>query len=174
MNLMEFQNETDAAEAEAWTSAGCAAESGSHSVPVRVQLSRRKGWRMPENTVIVSRPHKWGNPFVVGEYSDRDKLGYQTPEELCGVFVRDNAHAFTLFNRWIRGLSDIALAWRISVHVLRGQNLACWCPVWKCGSGHKFGHEIKPSRVPKSCPKCGRLLVRVECHADTLLELANQ
>lgn len=31
--------------------------------PVRIQLSRRKGWRMPENTVKVDRTTKWGNPF---------------------------------------------------------------------------------------------------------------
>lgn len=34
--------------------------------PRRVQLSRRKGWRMPPNTVKVSRPTKWGNPHKVG------------------------------------------------------------------------------------------------------------
>ena len=31
--------------------------------PVRVQLSRKKGWRMPENTVSVARPGRWGNPW---------------------------------------------------------------------------------------------------------------
>ena len=34
--------------------------------PRRVQLSRRKGWRKPENTVVVARPSKWGNPFAIG------------------------------------------------------------------------------------------------------------
>lgn len=34
--------------------------------PVRVQLRRLKGWRMPENTVKVCRPSKWGNPWKVG------------------------------------------------------------------------------------------------------------
>ncbi|MDC6684930.1 DUF4326 domain-containing protein, partial [Leclercia adecarboxylata] len=33
--------------------------------PQRIQLSRRKGWRMPENTVKVSRPTVFGNPFKV-------------------------------------------------------------------------------------------------------------
>src|SRR5690242_6951114 len=31
--------------------------------PVRIQLKRTKGWRMPPNTVKVTRPGKWGNPF---------------------------------------------------------------------------------------------------------------
>ncbi len=33
--------------------------------PVRVQLSRRKGWMMPPNTVSVARPARWGNPFAI-------------------------------------------------------------------------------------------------------------
>jgi hypothetical protein len=33
------------------------------TAPVRVQLSRKKGWKMPENTVKVSRPGRWGNPL---------------------------------------------------------------------------------------------------------------
>ena len=36
------------------------------SEPVRIQ-KRSKGWKMPENTVYVGRPTKWGNPFVVGK-----------------------------------------------------------------------------------------------------------
>lgn len=31
--------------------------------PKRIQRKRTKGWRMPENTVYVGRPSKWGNPF---------------------------------------------------------------------------------------------------------------
>lgn len=33
--------------------------------PIRVQLRRTKGWRMPPNTIRVCRPTKWGNPFKV-------------------------------------------------------------------------------------------------------------
>ena len=32
-------------------------------MPIRVQRKRTKGWRMPPNTVSVTRPGKWGNPF---------------------------------------------------------------------------------------------------------------
>jgi len=37
--------------------------------PIRVQLSRKKGWRVPANTAVVARGsgRKWGNPFKVGE-----------------------------------------------------------------------------------------------------------
>jgi hypothetical protein len=32
--------------------------------PMRIQLRRTRGWRMPENTVKVTRPSLYGNPFV--------------------------------------------------------------------------------------------------------------
>lgn len=31
--------------------------------PQRIQLRRVKGWRLPDGTVSVARPTKWGNPF---------------------------------------------------------------------------------------------------------------
>lgn len=33
-------------------------------MPERIVRQRTKGWRMPENTVSVTRPSKWGNPFA--------------------------------------------------------------------------------------------------------------
>lgn len=36
-------------------------------MPKRIQRKRRKGWKMPANSVYVGRPTKWGNPFVVGK-----------------------------------------------------------------------------------------------------------
>lgn len=82
--------------------------------PVRVQLSRRKGWRMPPNTVKVSRPTKWGNPFRVTE--DRT-------EAECAI----------AFSTWLRVASAHAVMperrkWMLDhLHELRGKNLACWC-----------------------------------------------
>lgn len=35
--------------------------------PQRIQRKRTKGWKMPENTVYVGRPSKWGNPFTIGK-----------------------------------------------------------------------------------------------------------
>ena len=42
--------------------------------PTRIQLSRARGWRMPENTVKVDRTTPWGNPYDVGEYGDELSL----------------------------------------------------------------------------------------------------
>ena len=90
---------------------------GGMSKPKRIQLSRRKGWRMPPNTVKVDRSTKWGNPFKVG----RPYLDYAT-----GKVVRPATTAACVlsFSNWINtmpGMRD-----KISAQ-LRGKNLACWC-----------------------------------------------
>jgi hypothetical protein len=82
--------------------------------PQRIQLSRSKGWKMPENTVKVDRTTKWGNPFVVG------KSG--------GAFtakVMDRRHAWQLYRSIA---SDTEMLVRDARAELRGKNLACWCP----------------------------------------------
>lgn len=113
--------------------------------PIRIQLSRAKGWRMPPNTVNVARgPGRiWGNPFTVADARDAGLRG--TDDDLA-------AHCVEAFRNWLAGSSrdwmgdesDAARAAVISsLSKLRGKNLACWCP-------------------PGS-----------PCHADVLLELAN-
>lgn len=99
--------------------------------PQRIQLQRTKGWRMPPDTVVVSRPSKWGNPFkVTPERSRTQAVGaYRTWLTVQGVTAGIPEH-----KQWILD----------SLKSLRGKNLACWC---------------KPGTA---------------CHADVLLELANQ
>ena len=87
------------------------------SGPIRVQLSRRKGWRMPPNTVKVDRTTKWGNPFVPGKSG-----GAYTG----GAPVKDKRHAFCLY----RGVApDNQRLVADAQAELRGKNLACWCPI---------------------------------------------
>ncbi len=113
-------------------------------MPDRITLSRAKGWRMPENTVLVARGtgRIWGNPFTVADAI-----------EVARVIPRQ-APAFTVacFRLWLAGSrvdwmgkeSDaVATAILANLPSLRGKNLACWC---------KHGQP---------------------CHADVLLELAN-
>lgn len=81
--------------------------------PRRIQRQRMKGWRMPPNTVCVTRPGKWGNPFVVG-------LTYQTVAA-GEIIVEDAAHAVRLHR---------PIAWCQAEEIkreLKGKNLACWC-----------------------------------------------
>jgi hypothetical protein len=117
--------------------------------PGRVQLKRTKGWRMPANTVKVTRPGPWGNPY---------------PNEVFGLQL-----ALTLFRNsmqgvWSPGVLDgkpadlVDLAYRLHVAflarhhqhplenaraTLAGKKLACFCPLSQ------------------------------SCHVDILLECAN-
>ncbi|WP_108397598.1 DUF4326 domain-containing protein [Devosia submarina] len=86
------------------------------SKPLRVQLSRRKGWRMPENTVSVGRPGMWGNPFAVG-----------APGPL-GRTAHDRGGAVGFFRQMMEDPELLAAAgYPADLSPLRGKNLACWC-----------------------------------------------
>lgn len=91
--------------------------------PIRIQLRRTKGWRMPENTIHVARPSKWGNPFVVSEkkiiprkHAGGAYIAVPTVEDAVACYrIRLTEHR-----------PDIAEAAR---RELRGKNLACFCPL---------------------------------------------
>jgi hypothetical protein len=74
----------------------------------RIKRKRTKGWRMPDNTVNVCRPTKWGNPYVVGKDGDA--------AECVEKFRNDLYHPNS------RLAFDIA-----DLVELRGKNLACFC-----------------------------------------------
>ena len=67
--------------------------------PQRIQRKRIKGWKMPENTVSVTRPGKWGNPFT---YANSGRV-----------------HPVMRFACEVAPLLDVT--------PLRGKNLACYC-----------------------------------------------
>lgn len=113
--------------------------------PIRIQLSRKKGWRMPENTVKVCRPGKWGNPFRAPDFHYSGPIPDKSDRNWwCGM----NEWMVQLYREWVENgtnytgetpppsIEDIGKC-------LRGKNLACWCAL------------ADP------------------CHADVLLELAN-
>ncbi len=77
--------------------------------PTRVQLSRRKGWRMPPNTVKVDRTTAFGNPYQAGADGDGSRA------YLVGLFREHVARSPGLRERVRREL--------------RGKHLACWCPL---------------------------------------------
>lgn len=141
-------------------------------LPHRVQLSRKKGWRMPPNTVKVDRSTRWGNPERV--IRDRMRWDGETEDErgnpvehgpwLClGRGSQWPPRLFSLLHGWWfptkREAAEKAVAmfrFRLTTDIkaarlpiadqldeLRGKNLACWCPLDQ------------------------------PCHADVLLELAN-
>ena len=78
-------------------------------IPKRIQLKRTKGWKLPENTVVVSRPSKWGNPY---------KVGKKGPD---GKIIENNQDAvFFYYSNVISRKEEIK-------RELKEKNLACWC-----------------------------------------------
>lgn len=92
------------------------------AMPIRIQLRRTKGWRMPPNTVSVSRGpgRKWGNPYRVGSVDPRTGR------------VLDAAGSVGKFYESLV-LGRLAISEADVIRELKGKNLACWCPLPKAG-----------------------------------------
>jgi hypothetical protein len=82
--------------------------------PVRIQRKRTKGWKLPPNTVCVTRPGKWGNPFKVSDLAGH--LDVQSSR--AKQFVVDQFFGYMHTNP-----EKCEQARR----ELRGMNLACFC-----------------------------------------------
>ncbi len=122
--------------------------------PIRVQRKRTKGYKMPENTISVCRPGKWGNPFRVVDGKgffwiempngsrpygyERKPEAQQKVVELFGKMMM-NPFSLTIGESTVQKFRYM----RDRIQDLEGKNLGCFCPV---GS---------------------------HCHAEILLELAN-
>lgn len=115
------------------------------NTPQRIQRKRTKGWRMPPTTVYVGRPTKWGNPF---------KVGAKNPS---GTITADNRHAVAIYSGFAFQQPRLVAAARAE---LKGMDLACWCDLCEI---HADGRPLG-----SHCPYCEK------CHADVLLEIANQ
>ena len=137
------------------------------SAPVRIQRKRTKGWKMPENTVSVTRPGKWGNPFNFsspdncwnalalgcrGDRAGRQEAsvrafrnwianpGGRVKEMDFGVVIEAKGQTIPVGPRAKAGMAPSITEIR---EVLAGKNLACFCALDQ------------------------------PCHADVLLEIAN-
>lgn len=129
--------------------------------PLRIQLSRKKGYRKPEGAIVVTRVGKFGNPFQQfgeNEYlycdaSHRRKI--LTPWVIFDhdQDIKNNAVTPQMvvehYRRWLTGEFDEAgivrpcLITAAQIASLRGKQLGCFCSLDK------------------------------PCHADVLCELAN-
>lgn len=126
------------------------------AAPVRIQLSRRKGFDLQavsEATnglpaVKVARPGRFGNPFTLEDAVDVHECNREAAHRYATGWFREwltqpaDHHDQSEFGSfgYLRETRERLLA---SLSELRGKNLACFC---------------RPG---------------FECHADVLLELAN-
>lgn len=90
-------------------------------MPERIQLSRAKGWRMPANTVKVTRGPgmKYGNPWPIGEGGP------------LGRYAIDAVGAVGLFRAMLTDPEMREAARYPDDETIRrdlsGKNLACFC-----------------------------------------------
>ncbi len=93
---------------------------------IRIQLSGKKGWRMPPNTIRVCRPSLFGNPFRVVQ----DQTGWWCMlDRRNGLLFRSERGACMQATCCFRELLDSSdLLQQAAIVELRGKNLACWCP----------------------------------------------
>lgn len=108
----------------------------------RIQLRRTKDWRKPEGAIVVARPSKWGNPYVVGEPDPYDRDRPYTPETAVEQFA--GLWRFLLRSVPAQDPETAVLRKQAAADLsaLVGHDLACWCPLDQ------------------------------PCHADVLLDLA--
>ncbi len=108
-------------------------------MPIRIQLSREPGWRMPPDTVKVDRTTRWGNPFDVREFGH--ELAMHVFEDtargcwsLANIKGLDDPAASAIHEahcRWLRRIGSNPV--ETARAELRGKNLACWCALPKRG-----------------------------------------
>jgi len=119
---------------------------------MRVQRSRRLGYKMPKEVIYVGRGTKWGNPFKLenGNILEQTKDGWKafklgnenTVEDVIALFrdlvIDINSHKVNHETR------EKFQYMYYNLQNLKGKRLACWC------------------------------CIESPCHADVLIELANK
>jgi hypothetical protein len=94
--------------------------------PKRIQRKRIKGWKMPPNTVSVTRPGKWGNPFKVGQTYNIIDLPTNVPvySDSNTLTISRPSTAVSIYEKWLK---DQMRAGNLDPTELRGKNIACFC-----------------------------------------------
>jgi hypothetical protein len=114
--------------------------------PVRIQLRRTRGWRMPPETVKVDRTTRWGNIYVVEKVGmtwlgDLDEAGRQimagpwrciekgAPPHVTGAwyFPTKREAAQKAVDLFRARLARDAVLQAAILEELRWKNVACWC-----------------------------------------------
>lgn len=103
----------------------------------RVQRKRTKGWKMPENTIYVGRPTKWGNPIKLE--GDMIYINASYRRKILDPWVYYNQgdidDVLHLYRHILKGtqFKDVDLQYwsdkfkENDIEELRGKNLACFC-----------------------------------------------
>lgn len=91
--------------------------------PRRVRRERRRGWRMPANTLYVGRPTRFGNPFTApAEDPNGNRAAAVWFDRL--LFARAAGQLSPNNELAEQYPSDELIRMKLA-----GANLACWCPL---------------------------------------------
>ena len=99
----------------------------------RVQLSRKKGWKMPAGAVKVDRKTEWGNPFKIIKAA----VGWLVVEDAGGAWhfpTKGEAQsaAVGLYRKWLGLPANRLLRNRMRLRFM-DKTPACWCRLdWPC------------------------------------------
>jgi len=112
--------------------------------PIGIQCSRRRGYRMPPDTLRVCRPSRWGNPFTEMKLRGLH-ANYDCSNLAFGLLVADRWPSETILgmpqdylpavivaihlawlNHWSAKWPEDFERW---IAPLRGMNLACYCEI---------------------------------------------
>ena len=120
-------------------------------MPQRIQRKRTRGWRKPENTVLVTRPGRWANPFIGPQAVDAHRRlvellydGHSVAASACSGGLLINTVRFDAHFAGNDREFATYLPQSFDFESLRGVNLGCFCPLDR------------------------------PCHSDTLLEICNR
>lgn len=80
---------------------------------------------MPENTVYVGRPTKWGNPWSVHDeqYVEYVRQQVRVGKNRTRLENELRAQVVAQFKMWLLGNEELLS----QLEELRGKDLACWC-----------------------------------------------
>lgn len=121
---------------------------------IRIQRKRVKGWKMPPNTVSVTRPGKFGNPFFLVRENEIYCHISEDVEDGGTVYgvrrygIGNIEDVLSLYSEWLSGELTYYGKYKLppipDPAELKGKNLACFCKLEN------------------------------PCHVDILLKLANE
>ena len=98
-------------------------------MPIRLQRSRKRGYRSPPGTIYVGRPTIFGSPF-----SGRPGIGHARSVILYDHWLAGQLTPYILARAGFDG-DEIEALRRRRIRVverlpdLAGRNLQCWCPL---------------------------------------------
>ena len=115
------------------------------SFPTRVQRTRKKGFRLPPNTVSVCRPGRFGNPIRIEDVweevqqqgatagiTDLMELQRMAQQMIVDRFAQliENPNACLGDGFPVSEAIRRRFIWmRNNLSLLKGKNLACFCPL---------------------------------------------